>query len=101
MGLITSVLGFCVVVAIFTVILTVQYISNEGLEANNIYMFNTAYSIKCAMITIWTFGIITGILLIMDIHLVLLHLWLIKHNLTTYEYILFRNKKQNKTSQVK
>ena len=101
MGLITSVLGFCVVFIIFTIVLTIQFISSQELEGNDIYMFTTTHDIQSGMIIIWTFGIITALLFIMDIHLVLLHFWLIKHNLTTYEYILLKNKQANGSNQVK
>ena len=101
MGLVTNVLAFCIVFVIFTIILTVQYTLKQELDTNNIYMFKTANDIKAGIIIVWSFAIVTICLLFMDIHLVLLHLWLIKHNLTTYEYIMAKNKKQDGNSQVK
>jgi len=84
--------------SIFSIILTYQYTSSETsfiLERAKFFE-NNEETIEGVMILLWVFTGLTILLAILDTNLVFFHFWLIKNELTTYEYILRRREKSGK-----
>ena len=90
-----------IVFSVFSIILTFEYASSEE-KANNFFgertdFYNNDHKIvESLMILLWVFTGLTIVMAILDSNLVFFHLWLIKNNLTTYEYILRRREKAGK-----
>lgn len=90
-----------IVFSVFSIILTFEYASSEE-KANDFFAERTGFYnndhkiVQSLMILLWVFTGLTIVMAILDSNLVFFHLWLIKNNLTTYEYILRRREKSGK-----
>ena len=83
-----------IIFSVFSIILTYQYKSSEDFIWYRADFYeNNENTVEALMIVLWVFTGITIILAILDSNLVIFHLWLMKNNLTTYEYILRRREK--------
>lgn len=66
------------------------HFKNDLFCSDSSFINNDEQNLIVFMVFLWIFTAITSTIFILDINLVLFHLWLINHNLTTYDYILER-----------
>jgi len=93
-ALIMGVLAYLLIYLAMAVVLTVDYANDNSLTGNNIFLYDTSSQIKGAMICLWVILGLSLIFLVMDLNLVLFHLYLIRKGLTTFQYIVLTEERR-------
>lgn len=86
--MISSVMVFLITYVVFAVILTVKYANDHMLVENNTYFYASEQDkILAGMVILWIIMVPASAFLILDINLVLFHIFLKMKGLTTFQYI--------------
>lgn len=87
---------------LFSIFLSIEYYYNERSLTNFAstarFFYSSEGEVLVGLIICWIFGCIAIICLILDANLFVFHLWLIKHNITTYEFIIMNREKKKLNS---
>ena len=89
-----GVLAYLLVYLAMAVVVTVDYGNDNSLTGNNVFLYDTSSQIKGAMICLWVILGLSLIFLVMDLNLVLFHLYLMKKGLTTFQYIVLTEERR-------
>jgi len=86
--MITSVMVFLTVYVLFAIIVTVGYANDRLLTSHNVFLFgDSRKGILAGLVIMWIFMGLSCAFLLLDVNLVLFHIFLRYKGLTTFQYI--------------
>jgi len=86
--MISSVMVFLTVYLVFAIIVTVNYANDHLLISNNVFLYgDNRKGILAGLIIMWIFMGLSCAFLVLDVNLVLFHIFLRYKGLTTFQYI--------------
>ncbi len=89
-----SVLVYLLIYLAMAVVVTVDWANDNSLSDNHVFLYDTDSQIKGAMICLWVILGLSLIFLVMDLNLVLFHIYLIHKGLTTFQYIVLTEERR-------